>query len=327
MYRDGVRGAFLAAALVMMPIAAHAQGSSHAEQIRVLRSKIDSLEPQIRRLHVIDSLWEDSVQRDQLARNRQPIDSLMAGPFKVIGYKRAVTASAAVARRAWMNVRPMFQGVEQDANGVVLLVSMDGMRKDLAAHVTPASQVVTILPDARELWQDAFETAMTAVLAKRLPPSVLAWLHPGGIGIDDPTFSFRMLALNARDDSTTTRHTGCLDRNIEMCKQQLGLIPGEQQAEIRQVIRGQFFSYTVRHARPGAIAAASAAPADNTSYTTAIEHIGGAGIDTLVARWVDHVARDSKHGFERPLANIAATLLWLVVFCGLAMRSSRWRLG
>lgn len=318
-----LRAALLTALLIAVQPSRLAAQQVHEQEVARLRAEIDRIEPRLIVLRRLDSLYSDSVNRAAIRKHDVVYDSAMIGPFQVFGSKSNVKASMSDARTAWTAIQPLFRNLESDAQGVVLAVNRTGYFA--VAPLRGEVQFVTLLSDRHDLWRDAYENAMAATLAHRLPVSVKAWLgERGGIGTQHLDAVFRTLVLG-QDANATSRgqELDCSTKNVQACRRALTLDPADSVMG-NALLRTSFISFVVYNAPSGSIAASST---DTADVVTAIEHLSGKPIDSLIADWVAYVERGTPHGFTDVGRYLATTIVWLVAFGALAMRSTRWRLG
>jgi hypothetical protein len=330
-------GAALSAQAARSSRAAHTEQAGqagqrdHAKELSELRARIDNMEPRIDAMRRLDSVRRDSAARANRRMPAMTIDSVTAGPFKIIGVKRDISRSHGAARAAWDDVKPMFENMEHDADSIVLVVGSSGMERVLANRLGGHGRIVTLSNGRRDLWKDAYAAAMTTVLTARLAPSIRAWLGDrGNVAPQNYESVYRSLALWFPRDTFVSGPDGprimrrhCQKTDIATCRLALGLDDGRREAN-NTLLRSSFISYVVMRAPAGSIRTLSE---DSSSVVPAIERIGGKPIDTLIADWLVDVREHRASGFEDAGRYAINTIFWIAALAALAMRSTRWRLG
>jgi hypothetical protein len=292
-----------------------------------VRHRIDSIRPRLIALRTADSLRADSI----LAARRRAappveLDSAMVGPFKVIGEREDVRRSRAAATAAWEAVAPLFKSMEGDAKGVELVAIFGATHAGpgvLAKRLEAGAHLVNLLEDRPDLWHAAYESAMGAVLKPRLAPAIRAWLQNGGIGPQNLVPTFRALVLTRPDTMYVSKSQQCTVANVAACRRVLGFDPPHD-AIPNDLLRTSFISFVAHNGQPGSIARLSS---DTATVIAAIEHLGGKPIDELIVQWRRYVSDNVPRGFQEFGRYAIVTIVWMAIFAGLAMRSTRWRLG
>ena len=298
----------------------------HARELLQLRARIDSLTVPLEAYARRDSLVQDSIARAYMKKHYVRPDTVEVGPFTIAGSPADVRRSTSAFRSAWDRMSPMFRGMEDDIQGVMFrLVEPGTTAMDSAKqYVIPLYHYIGD-PGTHAL----AEIALGRVVTARLPASVREWLIGGGVGTATNTHAVRRsIAFAGRTSHTSEAEQGrstnrCARGVLEDCRALLSL--SDQPVQYADaIIRASFLTHVVLHAPPGSVARSTT---DSSDVIHALEHLGGAPLDTLVSRWLDDVTNGGPGGFADTARYGLATIFWVGVFGALAMRSTRWRLG
>ncbi len=300
----------------------------HGAELRSLQARIDSTLPRMAVLRRQDSVFNDSLRRALMGKPRE-IDTVMVGPFRVIGSRRAITRYSRHLTQAWERLAPIATGTEADLKQAILVISPFAVK---APDLHPNTYDVRFLEQNTEEQKQWFaERVIGAVMTKRLPASVQTWLEQDVIaGFGDLQEMQRRIAF-ARDqkgirlpDGKVVKHSNrCADRVAMDCRRLLALAEPVDPAGLT-IMRASFITHVLEHAPPGTLAKSTA---DGSPVIPALERIGGAPVDTLIGRWLRDVDAQRATGFPDAARSSISTILWIAVLAAFAMRSTRWRLG
>lgn len=337
-------GALATAALLLLfaNADAGAQTPSHADEIQRLRTSLDMLVPRVEQIKRQDSLYVDSVRRSRAARQRTVMDSMQIGPFRVVGTRHDIAQASDAFESAWQTVAPLFAGVESQYAGVTFVIVRDGggsLTRDRATR----PQHFSLNPRSEDMVDPSYmKRVLGSQITLRLPARVQTWLA-GATAFEssDPLWTYRMLVVPMRRDSAHERilkESGralrydptvvpelqrlCAEHDVEACKRVLG-ITGAEGASVAGVVRSSFLTSVLRNAPAGVLVR----PLSGANLVSDLEALGGKPLDALVRTWLDGLdAARRAESRAHARANLS-TLFWVLVFAGIAMRSTRWRLG
>jgi hypothetical protein len=368
--RELRRVAIVAACLLLLPVCPllpmchvapggvlHAQTQSddaHAQELRVLGSKIDSLMLRILASNSADSALRDSVARQHSMSTASAWHTSQVGPFGIIARQEDMHIAERAVHRGWRIMQPLFNAVGADVEGVVFVVnpprSGSTSGHAAAAALRKPRHYAMVLPRINAADEARWAAyAINALLHESLPRSIDKWLAGAPIGAgfggaaeysagssateiggaEDLQAVQRALAVARQapmtpDDTTLTPPSRCSERVLADCRNLLAL-GGRTNPSAVPILRSSFLAHVLLHG--DASARRTASDDDTADVVVALERLGGAPLDTLITQWLQYVNAKRAHGFADPVRTSLATLFWVAVLAALSMRSTRWRLG
>jgi hypothetical protein len=284
---------------------AAAQGTPLSDREARLTARLDSLRARM-------EATPPESRRTRVERPLPPLDTAMVRGLRVI----APTEDAAFAAR-W--ARDGLRPVEARLGPLPTVPDPPTIRVDWPPATVPYDPANNWVQIPRIATPDevarAFDGTLGEVLVARLPDPVQAWLA-GPLGTE--ARPYRELA--ASPDSLVR---DCVAGDTGACAVALGLHP-DNDVVVRPVVRRSFLHYLLR-TRPGALERLMTTDDAHTGLADLLERAAGGPLDPVVAGWREDVLAHPPRAL--PASVVGTSLFWILLFVGLATRSTRWRGG
>lgn len=210
--------AIIALSLSLFPDASPAQSRVSAEAA-AYRARIDSLLPEYRAAQRALARVDSVRKAEQLAAQREPLDSLFFAPFVVVTPHSKAARVLPIFRNAIEERHALLAQLE-DAPPITLLIERDSQYRAFQSMAkAPRHHKVSLLREDRERDRRIVGNAIDDALMDLAPPSVRAWLLDGRIARGHNAKS----AYRALATSPSAMAQRCHDGGAEDCVLTLGL--------------------------------------------------------------------------------------------------------
>lgn len=226
----------LALCSLLVPARAGAQDSQDAT---ALRARIDSLLP-LYEAAAYRMTRADSIREAQtLAAEREPLDSVMLGPFMIVTQRSQTERLVPVVREVFAEHAATFMGLPDSVRLTMLVEPGKQYRAFQFMAKAPRHHLVTIYGNDPEVWQRTIRNAFDKALVDLAPSSIRAWLgHARPARADDSRDVYRELAT-----SQAAVAKGCYRGEPAACAAALGVgspidsLGGYTPDQIRTLVR------------------------------------------------------------------------------------------